>query len=89
MFIVKSHWSGSRPRVSATLSIDAGLPLRHPVVALCHGDPVALDLQGWSLHVLQQITEGVDVEWVMTLVVGLGDCRVGQPARSPLSSLPA
>ena len=37
------------------------LTVRYPVVALCHGDPVALELQDWSLHVLQQIIDGVDV----------------------------
>ena len=29
-----------------------GTPLGYPVVALCHGDPAALDLQGQSLYAL-------------------------------------
>ena len=37
MFIAMCHWCGSGSLVSAAL--------RYPVVALCHGDPVALDLQ--------------------------------------------
>lgn len=36
--------------------------LRYPVVALCHGDPVALVLQGGLLHLLQQLhIDGVNV----------------------------
>lgn len=31
------------------------------VVALCHGDPVALDLQDWPLHLFQKFTDQVDV----------------------------
>lgn len=31
------------------------------VVPLCHGGPGALDLQDRTLHMLQQITDGVDV----------------------------
>ena len=54
-----SHWSSLRPR--ASLSIldphqDFG---RYPVVALCPGDPTALDLQDRLLHVLQQFAGGV------------------------------
>jgi len=59
-----SHWSGSRPLVSATPSILTGTPLcdnnSYPAVALCHGDPAALDLQDWPLHMLQHLTDGVD-----------------------------
>lgn len=29
--------------------------------APCHGDPAALDLQDWPLHVLQQFIDGLDV----------------------------
>jgi hypothetical protein len=63
MFIAVSPWSGSRPRASATLSILilTGTPLRYPVVALCHRDPAALDLQDWPFHVFQQFIDGVDV----------------------------
>ena len=54
-------------------------PLRYPVVALCHGDPAALDLQDWPLHMLQQFIDEVDVEvgqfkaldWVVTELTSL------------------
>lgn len=36
-------------------------PLDFHVFALCHGDHTALDLWDWSLYMLQQITDGVDV----------------------------
>jgi hypothetical protein len=36
-----------------------GTPLGYPVVTLCHGDPAALDLQGWSLYPL--FKDGLDV----------------------------
>ena len=35
--------------------------LGYPAVALCCGDPAALGLQDQSLHVLQQITDVMDV----------------------------
>jgi hypothetical protein len=38
-------------------------PLRHPVVALCHGDLAALDLQDRPLLAFLQFTDWVDV-WV-------------------------
>ena len=38
-----------------------GTPLKYTVVALCHGDPVALNLSDPALHVLQQFINGVDV----------------------------
>lgn len=38
-----------------------GTLLRYPVVALCHGDPAALDLQDPPLHLPQQLIDGVDV----------------------------
>lgn len=77
-----------------------GLPLGHPVVTLCHGDPVALDLQGWSLHILQQITDGVDIEvgydpgsgpgwlqgWSACQVSSVLTARVSSPALPPASS---
>ena len=59
-----SHWSGSRPLASAThyqYWILTGTSLRYPVVALCHGDPAALDLQERPLHMLQQFIDGTDV----------------------------
>ena len=38
-----------------------GAPLGYPVVVLCHGDPVVLDLYVHPLHVLQQFVDEVDV----------------------------
>jgi hypothetical protein len=35
-----------------------GIPLRNPVVALCHGDPAALDLQDLPFHTFQQFIDG-------------------------------
>ena len=71
-----SHCSDLRPLVSTRLcKILTGIPLRYPVVALCHGDYVALDLQGWPLHMLQQCIDGVDVglaklkPWMLVWVV--------------------
>ena len=47
--------------------------LRYPVVALCHGDPAALEEQHWSIHLLQQFIAGVDdgVGQVKALYLGL------------------
>jgi hypothetical protein len=45
-------------------TISPGSSLRllgYPIVALCHGDPAALDLQNWPLHTLQQLIDEVDV----------------------------
>jgi hypothetical protein len=79
MFTAVSHWSGSRPLASATLSIldphwDSS---RYPVVALFHRDPAVLDM--WyhqTLHMLHQFIDGVDVgviinsnPWIGTSVV--------------------
>lgn len=36
------------------------------VVVLCHGDPVALDVQNQHLHVHQQSIDREDVVWVNT-----------------------
>ena len=49
-----SYWSGLRSLASVIPSI------LDPVVALCHGDPAALDQQDWPLHVFQQLTDDVD-----------------------------
>ena len=60
-----------------------GTPLGYPVVALCRGGPAALGLQDLSLHVLQQITDGVDVGvgQLIALILGLGGAGlVGLPA---------
>lgn len=69
MFISVS-WFCSRPLASATLSILllyqywllTGTPLRHPVVALCCGDPAALDVQD------PQFADGVDTGWVASVL---------------------
>ena len=73
---IMSHWSGSRPLASATLSdwILTRTPPKYSVVALCHGDPASLDQQDWPFHMLQQIIDGVDF--------GVGQLRA-------LASLPA
>ena len=49
-------------------------PFGYPVVALCHGDPAALDLQDMTLHfhVPQQIIHGVDVEVGQLITLGYG-----------------
>lgn len=54
-----------KPLASVTLSIlgPRGESIGYPVVALCHRDPEALDLQGQPFYVLQQITDGVDMGW--------------------------
>jgi hypothetical protein len=50
-------------------------PLRYSVVALCHGDLAALDLQGQTLHALQKFTDRIDVRvgqlkaWIWTWLV--------------------
>lgn len=62
MFISMSHWTGLRPLPSAALSIlnPHQLSSQNPIV-LCPGDPTALLLQAWSLHLLQQFLDRVDV----------------------------
>lgn len=37
------------------------MPLTYPLVALCHGDLIVLNLKVWPLHGLQQFIDGVDV----------------------------
>ena len=64
MFIATSHWAGSRPLASATTSIQnphQDSPLGYPVISLCHGDPAALVLHDWPLHVIQQFTDEVAI----------------------------
>lgn len=75
MFISVSHWSVSRPRPSATLSIldvhrDSS---QISCVAVCRGDTV-LVLQDGHLHRLQQFKDGVDfgVDQLKALDRGLG-----------------
>lgn len=64
-----SHGCSVRSLASATRSIPDphGTPLRCLVVALCHGDPGALDQQGQALHMLQQFIDGA--------VVGMGQLK--------------
>ena len=47
-------------------------PLRYPVVALCHGEPLVL--QDWPFYPLQQFTDEVDVgvSQLEALDLGLG-----------------
>ena len=68
----------------------AGTPLEYLSVALYCGDPAALGLQDRPLHMLQQITDGVDVGsgQVINLVLGLGSDRVGIPTRVSSPALP-
>ena len=56
-------WSGTRSLVSVIPSILTliGAPLGYPVVALCHGDPAALDLQDWLFHGTQPFTDDIDL----------------------------
>ena len=57
-----SHWSGSRRLASATLYWTlTRMPLGHPVVVLCDGDPAALILHDLPLHAVQQFIDEVDV----------------------------
>lgn len=62
MFFSMSHWTGLRLLPSAALSIlnSHQHSSQNPVI-LCPGDPVALLLQVWSLHLLQQFLDRVDV----------------------------
>ena len=63
VFIAKSG-SGLRPLSGFCYTISDGPsldPLGYPVVVQRHGDPAALGLLNRSLHMLQQITDGVDV----------------------------
>ena len=67
-----------------------GTALGCPVVALCGVNAAALGLQYRSLQVLQKITDGVDtgVGQHITLVLGLGNYRVGHLADFLLSKAP-
>lgn len=68
-----------------------GIPLRYPIVALYHGDSVALDLQVWALFTCsKQFIDEVDVGmgYLKVMVLGLGGRWFGQPARFLSSSPP-
>lgn len=61
------------------------IPLAHPVVAFCHGDPETLDLQVRPLHMFQQCTNEVDlaVNYLGALSLSLGGGWVGQSTNLP------
>jgi hypothetical protein len=94
IFIAVTHWSGLRPLAAATLSVldphISRTPLAHPIVALYHGKPAALDLQDQHLHTLQQIIDGADigVGRLKALDLALSGSRVGQSASSPAAPTP-
>lgn len=73
--LVWGPWSPLHIRCRASTRT---LPGR-PDATLCYGDPAALFLWVRFLYVFQQIIDGVDVGagQVITLVLGLGSCRVG------------
>ena len=43
--------------------IPVATPLGYPVVALCHEDPAALDLQNQPFQVLRHVIDVVGVDW--------------------------
>ena len=47
--------------VSISTGISLGYLLTYPIVALCHGDPLFLDVEDWPLHAFQQYINRVDV----------------------------
>ena len=57
------------------------MPLRYPAVGLNHRNPLGMVLQDWSLHVLQQVIDGVVVGMgqIKTLHVGLGGSCIAYP----------
>jgi hypothetical protein len=61
-----------------------GTPPSYPVVALCHGDPAALEQQDWPFHVLQRSTDdvGSEVGLLKALDLDLGCSWPGEPAGS-------
>jgi hypothetical protein len=81
MFISMSQWSGLRPLASVTSSISdlIGTPPSYPVVALCHGDPAALEQQDWLFQESQTFTDGIDfgVGRLRALDLSLGGSRTG------------
>lgn len=63
--------------------------LGYPIGALCHRDSVALDLQVWSHHMLQQFMDSVHVGMgqLIDQVMDLGGSWIGQPVSFPSPSL--
>ena len=88
-----TSWSGMGPLASNTLSIldPHWDPSQTSCIALCHGDPVLLDLEEWPLHVLQHFLDGVDVGMgqLKALDLGLiaGQPTVNSPTLMPLGWL--
>ena len=81
MFIAKNHWSSLRSLV-LHYTLNAWLPVGLFLDILLL--PCVVEtLHVRSLHMLQQITDGVDAGTgqVVTLSLGLGSCRVGLPDR--------
>jgi hypothetical protein len=90
MFIAMSHWSGSRPLVSATLSI-LGPQWDSSQISCCYGvsrRPWSFGSAGPASYTLQQFKDGVDVGVgkLGALDQCLGGSWVGQPASSPVPS---
>lgn len=75
MFIAESLAWSEASGFYYTIHVGPSLDIQ---LLLCGGDPAALGLQGWSLHVFPQSIDGVDVEvgQLITLDLGLGGCRV-------------
>lgn len=67
-------WFKAQASSASSILDNYRAPLRYPIIALCNGDPLALDLQEWLLHKLQQFTDGVDagVGQLKALILGLG-----------------
>lgn len=74
MFIVISHWSGSRTLAHHQHCTLTEYPLRYPDVAFSCGDPEVIILQDLSLHTLQQVIAVLDVRMGKSKAqdVGLG-----------------
>ena len=83
-----SLWSGWRSLLQ--FWILTRTPPGDPVVALCPGDPAALDHQDWPLHTFQPFIDDTDfgVGQLRALSVGLGGSRAGHPSASPLCAPP-
>jgi hypothetical protein len=60
-------------------------PLGYPLVALCHGDPAALEQQAWPFHMPQTFADDIDfgVGKFRALDLCLSGSWASQPASSP------
>ena len=92
MFAAITHWSSMRPLAFATLSIlePYRTPPGYPVVALCHGDPAALEQQDWTFHVSQPFFSDIDfgVGHLRAVNLDLGGSRAGQTVLTPSPPYP-